>query len=193
MTEKENALPFGRDILEPGRREGDLGRDSPVGIEFEHLVEQVQGRAGNEGKLFADTAPVGLFGLERVPERQLDDRRPDGRTRSATGARDQIELLHFLRGLKDGFLEEELAEDAAAGPDVDGRAIALLAEKQFGRSVPQRDDFIGVGSLLVLGVVEARQTKVCQFDLAQVVHEDVAALDVAMKEIFFVTVIETVE
>lgn len=66
------------------------------------------------------------------------------------------------------MLEEQLAEDAAHGPDVDGGPVSLLAQQQLGRPVPQRDDLVGVGPLSVLRRPQPRQTEVAEFHFAPV-------------------------
>lgn len=71
-----------------------------------------------------------------------------------------------LSYLEQRVFEEELPEDAAAAPDVDGWPVALLTQQQLGRPVPQRDHLVGVGPLPVLGVVQAGKTKVGQFYFA---------------------------
>ena len=54
--------------------------------------------------------------------------------------------------LEQRFLQEEFAQNAAARPDVDGGAVPLLPQEKLGRTVPQGDHFIRVGTLLVLGL-----------------------------------------
>ena len=77
----------------------------------------------------------------------------------------KMQLFRVLAYLKDWFLPEQLPEDAPAAPDVDRRAVPLLAEQEFRRSVPERDHLVGVRSLPVLGVVEPGETKVGQLHL----------------------------
>lgn len=50
--------------------------------------------------------------------------------------------MSTLSDLEQGFLGEELAQYAAAGPDVNGGTVALLTQQQLGRSVPQRDHLV---------------------------------------------------
>ncbi len=38
---------------------------------------------------------------------------------------------------------EQLAEDAADAPEVDGGGVARLAEEELGRAVPEGDDVLG--------------------------------------------------
>ncbi len=80
-----------------------------------------------------------------------------------------------------------------AAPDVNGGAVALLAEQQLRRPVPEGDHLVRVRPVLVLGAEEARQAKVGQLNLALVVHENVGALDVPVEEVVAVAVAETVE
>jgi hypothetical protein len=52
--------------------------------------------------------------------------------------------------LKERSFVEEFSQNAAAGPDVDGGAIPLLAQQQLRRSVPQRNHLIRVRTLLIV-------------------------------------------
>ena len=56
--------------------------------------------------------------------------------------------------LEERFLGEQFTQDTAAAPDVDGGAVPFLPQEELRRSVPQGDHFVGVGSLLVLSVVQ---------------------------------------
>ena len=107
-----------------------------------------------------------LLRLKCMKQWQLNDARPHGRRRCAAQPGDHIELRHLCVGLKQRFLPEQFAQNAATTPHIDGWAVALLAQQQLWRSIPQRDHLVGVRSLTVLGIVETRQTKVGQFYFA---------------------------
>lgn len=79
--------------------------------------------------------------------------------------------------MEHGFFLEQLSQDAAAAPDVDGGTVPLLAKQQLGRSVPQRDDFVRVRPLLVLGAVQAGEPKISEFDLSPGEREDSKKLE----------------
>ena len=61
-------------------------------------------------------------------------RRPVCGAGRAAHTADDEQLRELLVGLEQRFLGEELAEDAAAAPHVDGGAVTLLAQQQLGGS-----------------------------------------------------------
>lgn len=54
----------------------------------------------------------------------------------------QIQLVDVWRARPQGSPDEQLAEYAADGPDVDWSAILGVADEQFGRPVPSRGHVI---------------------------------------------------
>ena len=97
-------------------------------------------------RLRADLLPEPLDLLLLVPPRAQREARFPGKQR--------LRALPSLQRL------QQLREDAAHGPHVDGGVVVLLQEDQFGRAVPARDDMLGqlamdVGGLRTgLGLVE---------------------------------------
>ena len=81
---------------------------------------------------------------------------------------------------------QELGEDAADGPDVDARAVRLVLDEQLGRAVPARHHVLSEGRLLdaLLGGVDAaREPKVANLEVAVLVDEEVAGLEVAVEHL----------
>ena len=71
----------------------------------------------------------------------------------------------LLLAVKDGLVGEQLGEDAADGPDVDGFGVVARAQQQLGRTVPERDhDRVEVGQRTQWRVEEARKAHVGDFD-----------------------------
>ena len=102
------SLLFRGDCSQPGRPETFLGRNALVRIEFQHLIQEIEGQRWHEDKLFADAAAVLLLGPERVPLRQADDIGPHGRSGRSAQAGYQFQLHHLHVGLENGFLQEKL-------------------------------------------------------------------------------------
>lgn len=73
-----------------------------------------------------------------------------------------------MRG-ENGGPREELAEDAARGPDIRGSGVMRLAEKKFRRTVPERHDVVCVANGVTVFEFP-RKTEVRQFDDVGVAH-----------------------
>ena len=78
-------------------------------------------------------------------------RRPVCGARCAAHAADDEQLRKLLVGLEQRLLGEELAEDAAAAPHVDGGAITLLAQQQLGGSADNTGVTDHAGILTISG------------------------------------------
>mmetsp|Transcript_42244 Transcript_42244/g.90136 ORF Transcript_42244/g.90136 Transcript_42244/m.90136 type:complete len:270 (+) Transcript_42244:701-1510(+) len=90
---------------------------------------------------------------------------------------------------------DHLGEDAAAGPHVDGGGVGLVLDEQLGRAVPARDDVLGERLVLGLGVWEdgASKAEVADLQVAVLVHEEVARLEVAMQHVRRVDGVDTTQ
>ena len=76
---------------------------------------------------------------------------------------------------------QQLGEDAAEAPDVDAVVVAVGAEQEFGRAVPERDDELGeVARRRVAG--EAGGAEVRELDAAGVGEQDVGGFEVAVQD-----------
>ena len=78
-------------------------------------------------------------------------RRPVCGAGRAAHAADDEQLRKLLVGLEQRLLGEELAEDAAAAPHVDGGAITLLAQQQLGGSADNTGVTDHAGILTISG------------------------------------------
>lgn len=67
--------------------------------------------------------------------------------------------------LENQILRVDRANFLPNAPNIDGGPVMLFSEQQLRRSVPQRDDSICIGPLLV-GVKSTRQPKVRDFQFA---------------------------
>ena len=78
-------------------------------------------------------------------------RRPVCGAGRAAHAADDEQLRKLLVGLEQRLLGEELAEDAAAAPHVDGGAVTLLAQQQLGGSADNTGVTDHAGILTISG------------------------------------------
>lgn len=100
--------------------------------------------------------------------------------RSADGLADHLDLVELVVAGHVRRAKDELCEDSADGPNVDGAAVVSGAEEQLRRAVPTGDD---VGSHVAMGVGEApRETEIGKLDLAVGGDEQVVGLDIAVQD-----------
>lgn len=98
----------------------------------------------------------------------------------ADGLADHLDLVELVVAGHVRRAEDELCEDGADGPNVDGAAVVSGAEEQLRRPVPAGDD---VGSHVAMGVGEApRKTEIGKLDLAVGGDEQVVGLDIAVQD-----------
>ena len=96
---------------------------------------------------------------------------------TAEGLLDQVELVEVRVAGQQRLSGEELAEDAADGPDVDGRAVLRVADEELGRPVPASGHVLG--EVLVLDE-DAREAEVAQLDYVLLGDQNVLWLDVSV-------------
>ena len=53
-------------------------------------------------------------------------------------------MIDFRVSREEGFPGHHLGENAADGPDINASGVLAAAEEDFGRAVPESDDFVGV-------------------------------------------------
>lgn len=85
--------------------------------------------------------PVGKYGLVVGQGR---DARPGLLGRRLQHAEDAEQLVDLRVALEQWPLGHHLGKDAGQRPDVDRAGVASRSEKDLGRSVPERYDFVGV-------------------------------------------------
>ena len=104
----------------------------------------------------------------------------------------------LLPAVEDGFAGQQLGEDAADGPDVDGLGVVPGAEQQLGGAVPEGDHHgVQVRQRLQRGVEEPREAHVRDLDAAPLValahHEDVGGFQVPVKNPVGVKIVNAVK
>lgn len=153
-------------LTSSGRELGVLERTSasdPLGrIEVEHLSEEVDSLwLHARHHLFEGLAPP--RGKVVAPLLELADTRPAGVGRGAESAEYLVHLVNLGVAHQERFASVHFGEDAADGPHVDLHPVLLRTQQDLGRTLPQGDHLVGVGSgRLPLG---ARQAEVSQFCL----------------------------
>ena len=168
-------------------------RESLPRIEPQQARQQIDTLATCGGELREVEAPVAhgdlAVGLDVV--RQLRDARPVVLGGRADGLADLVELGDLAGGFEEvvrvldvgggiGTADEELGEDHAGGPDVDGAGVVAGAVEEFRGPVPDGDDDVGHG---VGRVGEgAGEAEVGEFDLPVGGDEEVVGFDVAVED-----------
>ena len=101
-----------------------------------------------------------------------------GRAEDGDGS---LNLIQVVIARKQRSPAKKLREDAANGPDVEGVRVVRRVEDDFGRSVPSGDDVLGQRGRGLL--VAASQTEVADFEVAVLVEQEVAGLEVAVDDV----------
>lgn len=139
--------------------------ESPVRIVLEQARQQVRGGVAPEG-LHRDEVGDGSLGPLRelgVVIRQAVHAVPIRLgIRRAPALEDLDQLIDVGPAREQGQARRHLGEDAPHGPDVDSRRVALGAEQQLRRAVPEGDDLVGVGAVWEAG--EPGESEVGEFE-----------------------------
>lgn len=157
-----------------------LGRDAILGIVHEESFEQVH---AVRVELVGDRGRVRGFEPNRkgrVPILQLRHTGPDVVVGRSELSKDLVELIDFRISGEEWFLVDHFGKDGANGPHVHGRRVGLRAHEDFGRTVPQRHDFVREGAN---GRTKgARESKVGNLQNAVARHEQILRLEVAVHD-----------
>jgi hypothetical protein len=128
----------------------------------EHLLHQVDSFRGDLGAKFVkfSSSPLGEGGLEFF---ELADVFPEvfiGRSHDLEHLED---LVDFGVSAKQNSLMGNFIKNAPNRPNIHGRVVNFCSQQHFGRSVPKRDNFVGV--LLDWVVISAGQSEICQLNV----------------------------
>lgn len=146
---REQALRLGLGILlEVPVPQHLVRRGATVRVQGQQVREQ---RTPSVSELREPGADDGSCGggrrLRRQPEgpgiRQAAERRPGLRGGNAAELEDLGDLVDFVGALEEGVAGEELGEDAAHAPHIDGPSVGPGAEEEFRGAVPEGDDQLG--------------------------------------------------
>lgn len=161
-----------------------LGRDPGRRVVHEQCLKQIQPLLSQNSDSITTNnllvhlpLPLGKAGLEVWQRR---DARPLVLARRAEDAEDLEDLVDFAVAWEERLLGGHLGEDAADGPHVDAGGVLSAAEQDLGRTVPERDDFVGVGA--ERDAKGTRESEVSQFEVARAVDEKILGLEITMED-----------
>lgn len=146
----------------------------------EHARQQVQAQRVERRRDLLER-PRPPLGEGLLPVGELPHARPAVLVRRAHDLEDLEELVDLRVAREQRAVVDHLDEDAADGPDVDGRRVRLGAEQDLGRAVPERDDLVRVRAHG--DAKRAREPKVGELELvARALDEQVLGLEVAVQD-----------
>jgi hypothetical protein len=99
---------------------------------------------------------------------------------------DDGELIDVVLSREQRLAFQHLCKDAARTPDINLNIILLPCEHNLRGSVVSRGDITGH-----LGILNTGQTKVADLEIAVLIDEDVAGLEIAMDDACRMNILET--
>lgn len=115
---------------------------------------------------------------------------------------DLVELIHVVASLEDRLPSEQLRQDASNTPHIDSRAVVCKAQHDLGGAVPSGRDVLGHEALVrgafllrrtAGGRVSPRKSEVADLELAVGVDKEVSGLEIAVKDVGGVDVLQAAE
>ena len=117
-----------------------------------------------------------LVPLHAAVVRKALDLRPIIHPRAAQEIEDLQQLVILVRPAEDGLPQDELAQNAPNGPDVQAEGVHGRSQKQLRRSIPERDDVGGDATERVAH--QAHQSEIGHLQSALVGIEQVGRLQI---------------
>mmetsp|Transcript_7259 Transcript_7259/g.24722 ORF Transcript_7259/g.24722 Transcript_7259/m.24722 type:complete len:287 (-) Transcript_7259:286-1146(-) len=175
-------------------REGLGGRDALGRVEHEHALEEVHGEVVCVWVELCEGHLLALGQRADVLDRLLvlDDAQVLA-GRGPEHVDDEPELLEVVAPREERLAAEELGEDAAHAPHVDGLIVRIVLHQELRRPVPPGDHVLGQLVLLRVVVHPAREAKVADFEVAVLIDEQVAGLEVPVQHARRVDALEAPE
>ena len=168
-----------------------LHRDALARVEHQHALNQVDGQRVRLGVEAREGHAGGVGQGADVAARLLaGDEVQVVLVGRADEVDDELELVDVVLAGEQRLAAQQLREDAAHGPHVDGEGVLVAGEQQLGRAVPPRDDVLGHEALLGAG---AREAKVADLEVAARVEQQVGRLEVAVQHVGRVDVLEAAQ
>ena len=127
-------------------RQSRLGRRALLGIELQQLLHEVELGFLHPALVLLPELPLLRFvdgNLPGADELEVAESLPVLLGRRPDHVEDEAELLHLRLAREEGPAQDELGQDAARRPDVDGAAVARFAEQELRGTVPEGDDLVG--------------------------------------------------
>lgn len=166
-----------------------LNGDPGGRIPFEHVLHQLRAeRRACQGRL-ADVLGQGV-GIESGEDERLGvvEARKGGEAavphiggRASLGVDDGDEGARLIGGVEQHAVGEELVEDTADRPDVDGGCVDGGLQQQFRRAVCHRGNVGGERQCLAIGV--SHRAQVCHLEATFSREQDVGRLEITVQQI----------
>lgn len=118
--------------------------DPLVGVQGEHLAQEVDGLVGHAGGQGVQVGDRGRLGASRE-DVSFGGLAGELHVVDAGGAKeigDEFQLLDGALGLEQNASAQKLAKDAAHAPHVDGRGVVFGAHEDLGSAVVLRHDLL---------------------------------------------------
>jgi len=106
--------------------------------------------------------------------------------RGSKELRDDGKLVDMVLSWKKWLALQHLGEDTTGTPDINLHIILLPCKHDFRRSVISRRDISGH-----LGILQTGKTEVADLEIAVLVYEDIAGLEITMDDTCGVDIFET--
>lgn len=158
-------------------------RDPLVGVQGQHLAEQVHRLVCARGRERVERADGGLLGRAggHVPLGGLAGVAHVGGVGRAQEVGDHLQLLDGTLGLEEDSPTQQLAENAADRPQVDGVGVVLGAHQDLGRPVVLRYNLLGHVAPSVV-FLNPSESIVANLENTIRVNEQVPRLDVSVDD-----------
>lgn len=165
-----------------------LGGCPSCGVVNEHALEQIQACLVEARHSIAQRSS-GPLGEAILVVGQLLYSWPNVVSGGAERAKDFKDLVNLGVTWEERMSQSHLGKDAADGPHVDGGAVVSRAQQHFGRTVPERYNFVGIGA--ERDTKGTGETKVGELEVTFAVDEKVLRLQVAVEDAVCVAVVKT--
>ena len=163
--------------------------DTLLGVEHEHALKQVDGIRLDALEALLEWDWVAVRQRRDELQRVLGaDGVDDVLWRRAKQVGDDGELVDVVLAREQGLSLDHLGEDAARGPDIHLDVVLLPCEHDLGCAVVTRRDVAGH-----LRILDTREAEIADLEVAVLVDQDVAGLEVAVDDARGVHVLETTQ
>lgn len=96
------------------------------------------------------------------------------------------ELIDVVLAGEQGLSLEHLSKDTASRPDIDLNVVLLPSEHNLGSSVVSRGNVASH-----LGILYSRESKIANFEIAILVHQDIRGLQISVDDSRGMDVLQT--
>lgn len=164
--------------------------DALSGFPSQHASEEISTKRVKALDHLSEVLGAPL-GESRLEIRERGDTGPGlfvGRTEDLENLED---LINFRVTSEEGHAADHFSEDATNRPDVDGCRVALAAEENLRRTVPQGDDFVSICANR--SAEGTSKTEIGKFQDTITIDEEVLGLQITVEDTVGVAVGYTLE